>query len=243
VAQTPEDLLEAAMTAKSPGTRARLARRGLATRASLDRTTHAMLLRQLYLALYELRRFEAALLIAESALALRVIPDVLHHDASRAAVAAGDLESAIVHLRAASRRGPASRRSVHLWTLGSTLFHAGRYVESAAALERAVRWSTHERPLYRAQIALVRIAAGEKPHDLQQVIDDLARSRCGQGYGRFVLGHLAYAARELDAARRHLDAFMRRAKSWSATMVIALEPELAMTRATLTKIGPTCPTV
>ncbi|MDP9152120.1 MAG: hypothetical protein M3O36_19520, partial [Myxococcota bacterium] len=56
----PEELLRKAMVAQSPAARGRWARQGLAARSSLDKTTHAMLLRQLYLAHYELRRFERA---------------------------------------------------------------------------------------------------------------------------------------------------------------------------------------
>jgi tetratricopeptide (TPR) repeat protein len=196
-----------------------------------------MLLRQLYMALLESRRFDDARAVAESAIALRVIPDVLHHDASRAAAAAGDVAGAVAHLRIAARRAPASRRSFHLWTLGSTLFHAQRYDESAAALERAVRWSTHERPLYRAQLALVRIASGEEVEHLQETINELAAAPCGQGYGLFVLGHLAYAAREFHASRRYLDAFVQRRGVWSPATAIALEPEIAMTTSTLAKIA------
>ena len=236
---SPEELLHRAMQAKGASSRARLARRGLATRSPIDRTTHAMLLRQLYVALFEQRRFRDALDVAESAVDFGVMPDVIHHDAARAAAAAGDVDSAIAHLRSAARRAPASRRSFHWWTLGSTLFHAQRYGESAAALERAVRWAASDRPLYEAQLALVRIAAGERASsDLQRTIDDLAAAPCGQGYGRFVLGHLAYAAREFRAARQYLDAFVRRTESSPKPTAIALEPELRMAKATLAKMAP-----
>lgn len=225
------------MSAKDARERARIARRGLASRAPLDRTTHAMLLRQLYVALFEQRRFDDARSVAESAVDLRVLPDVIHHDAARAAAAAGDVESAILHLRTAARRAPASRRSFHWWTLGSVFFHAERYDEACAALERAVRWSTNDRPLYRAQLALVQLASGAHPQGLQAAIDDLAAAPCGQGYGRFVLGHLAYAAREFRAARRYLDAFVRRTESSPGAMCVALEPELRMAKATLAKMA------
>jgi len=227
------------MNARDAAGRAKLARRGLASRASLDRTTHAMLLRQLYLALFESRRFDRAREIAESAIDLGVMRDVIHHDAARAASAAGDVDAAIAHLRAASRRAPASRRAFHWWTLGSTLFFAQRYDDAIVALERAVRWSASDKPLYRAHLALVRIAAGEAPNarDLQKTIDDLAHAPSGQGYGRFVLGHLAYAAREFRAARRYLEAFVARVATWAPSTAIALEPELRMTTATLAKMG------
>lgn len=235
-AKAPEELLHKAMTARSSAERARHARRGLAARGRLDRTTHAMLLRQLYLSHFEARRFEKALGVAEQALELDVLPDVLHQDAARAALASGDLDDALTHLRMAARRSPASRRAFHQWTLGSILFLAHRYAQAIAALERAARWGTTERPLYRAHLALARIAAGETPEDLQRTIDALAEAPCGQGYGRFVLGHLAYAAGELRAARRYLDAFLARVDARRGAMSIALEGEREMAKATLAKM-------
>lgn len=232
----PEDYLRKAMAARSARSRAMYARRGLATRGALDRTTHAMLLRQLYLSLYEGRNFAKAHEIALQALELDVLPDVLNQDAARAALAAGDLDAALAHLRAASRRGPASRRPFHLWTLGSTLFLAQRYDESIAALNRAVRWGTKDKPLYRAHLALSRIAAGERVGDLQETINALAEAPCGQGYGRFVLGHLAYAAGEWAAAKRYLEAFLKRTSTSRPALGIALEGEVRMTRATLGKM-------
>lgn len=225
------------MAARSPSTRARYARQGLATRAPLDRTTQAMLLRQLYLSQFEAKKFEKAHAIALQAIELDVLADVLHQDAARAAIGAGDLEAALGHLRTAARRSPASRRAFHSWTLGSVLFMAQRYEEAIAALTRATRWGTRDKPLYRAHQMLARIAAGEPPSaDLQETIDALAHAPCGQGYGRFVLGHLAYATGEWAAARRYLDAFVRRTEASRAAMAIALSAELKMSRATLAKM-------
>lgn len=237
LATSPEESLRRAMAARTPDTRARWARQGLSTRAPLDRTTQAMLLRQLYLSQFESRRFELAHTTALQALALDVMPDVLHQDAARAALASGKLETALGHLRTAARRSPASRRPFHLWTLGGVLFLAHRYAEAIAALTRATRWGTRDKPLYRAHLALARIASGEVVTDLQDTIDALAQAPCGQGYGRFVLGHLAYAASEWDAARRYLEAFVRRTEAARPSMGIALEPELRMARATLAKMS------
>ena len=235
-AALPEECLRKAMEAPSARSRAIYARRGLASRSTLDRTTHAMLLRQLYLSLYEGRRFDKAHAIAMQALELGVLPDVLNQDAARAALANGDLDAALNHLRAAARRGPASRRPFHLWTLGSTLFLAQRYDEAAAALNRAVRWGTKDKPLYRAHLALSRVAAGERLSDLQDTITALAEAPCGQGYGRFVLGHLAYAAGEWSAAKRYLEAFLKRTSISRPALGIALEGEVRMSRATLAKM-------
>lgn len=235
----PEDCLRKAMIAKSPRARAMYARRGLATRGALDRTTHAMLLRQLYLSLFEVRRFRQAHDIALQALQLDVLADVLNQDAARAALADGDLDSALTHLRAAARRGPASRRPFHLWTLGSALFLAHRYDEAVAALSRAARWGTKDKPLYRAHLALARIAAGDTPvtSELQDTINQLAEAPCGQGYGRFILGHLAYAAGAWPAAKRYLEAFLKRTEASRPSLGIALEGEVKMTRSTLAKMS------
>jgi tetratricopeptide (TPR) repeat protein len=233
----PEDFLRKAMAARTARARATYARRGLATRGPIDRTTHAMLLRQLYLSLYEERRFQQAHQIALQALELDVLADVLNQDAARAALASGELESALTHLRAASRRGPASRRPFHLWTLGGALFLAQRYAEAAAALARAARWGTKDKPLYRAHLALAQLAAGEEVDDLQDTINELAEAPCGQGYGRFVLGHLAYAAGEWAAAKRYLEAFLKRTTASRPALGIALEGEVRMTRATLAKMS------
>ncbi len=234
--QPPEELLRRAMVARSPAARARWARRGLAAIAPLDKTTQAMLLRQLYLSLFEERDFSRALEVATQALELGIMSDVIRQDAARAALACGDLDAAIVHLRVAARSAPPSRRAFHLWTLGSILFRAHRYDEAAAALTHAVRWGTHDKPLYRAHLALVRIAAGEAVDEVAAAIEDLSSAPCGQGYGRFVLGHLAYASGAWGAARRYLDAFVRRTERAPA-LGIALAGEVKMARATLAKMA------
>ncbi len=213
------------------------ARRGLASGGPLDRTVHAMLLRQLYLSLYEGRRFRQAHTVALQALELDVLSDVLNQDAARAALGSGQLEAALSHLRAAARRGPASRRPFHLWTLGSALFLAHRYAEASAALRRAARWGTTDKPLYRGHLALSRIAAGEVVRDLDETMHSLAEAPCGQGYGRFILGHLAYAAGHWNAARRYLEAFVKRTSTSRPALGIALEAEVRMARATLGKIS------
>ena len=196
-----------------------------------------MLLRQLYLSYYETRRFERAHAVALQAIALGVLVDVFHQDAARAALGVRNVDSAVAHLRMAARRGPASRRPFHLWTLGSVLFLAHRYAEAMGALARAVRWATGDKPLYRAHLALVRVAAGERVGDVRATIEELAVAPCGRGYGRFVLGHLSYAVGAWDVARRFLEAFIKRTESSGPVLVLALEGELKMTRATLSKMA------
>ena len=69
------------------------------------------------------------------------------------------------------------------------------------------------------------------------MIDELASAPCGQGYGRFVLGHLAYAASEWAVARRYLQAFVDRTESARGPLAIALGPEVEMARSTLAKMA------
>jgi tetratricopeptide (TPR) repeat protein len=221
------------MTASTPRARALWARRGLASRRRLDRTTQSMLLRQLYLAYYETRRFAQALAISEQNLELGVLPDVIHQDAARAAQALGEVDVAAGHLRLAARVGPVTRRAFHWWTLGSVFFLAGRHGEAISALTRAARWGTRDKPLYQGHLALARWASGEPVEGVASLLAKLAAVPSGQGYGRFVLGHLAYYGRRWNEARRHLDAFVTRCAAGRAAIAIALDGEIALARKTL----------
>lgn len=192
-----------------------------------------MLLRQLYMAHFESRRFRKAYDVAIQALGLRVLIDVAHQDAARAAAALGWQDDAIGHLRLAARRGPPSRRAFHHWCLGSALMLAGRSGEAASALARAARWGTTDRPLYKAHEALARLRAGEAVTGLRATYDRLERATCGQGYGRFVLGMLAVHLGRLDDARKQLSAFLKRTRTARPAMVTALAPEIALAEQTL----------
>jgi tetratricopeptide (TPR) repeat protein len=225
--KSPEHHLQKAITARSASLRAKYARLGLSARARLDRTTQAMLLRQLYLAQFEGRRFQEALDIAGQLIQLQVLADVAHQDAARACQALGDVARAMGHLRLAARACPASRRAFHLWTLGGLLYLSGRYGQAVSALTRAARWGTTDKPLYVGHLALARCAQGESLINLDGIIDQLEAAPCGQGYGRFVLGRLcSYAGRREDATR-YLQAFIRRTNRGRPALGIALEGELA----------------
>jgi tetratricopeptide (TPR) repeat protein len=230
-----EESLAKAVAARSVAARAKHARAGLAS-PELDADTKALLLRQLYLAHYEAQRFEKALTVAEQAIEVGELVDVCHQDAARAAFALGDLDGALVHLRAAARVGPPSRRGFHHWTIGSYLFARGRYAEATAALERAHRWSTNERPLYRAHMTLAQLAAGETVDDARAHLEALTVVPCGQGYGRFVLGMLAEALGERTVARKYLEAFVRRTEEQRPLLATSLAAELALARASLARL-------
>ncbi len=225
------------MHAKSSRAKGNWARRGLAHRGPLDRTTQAMLLRQLYLSYYTEQQFEPAYQTACQAAELDVLTDVMHQDAARAKQAAGQLDAAVGHLRLAARRAPPSRRAFHWWTLGSVLFLAGQHEEAIAALSRAARWGTTDKPLYQGHLALVKCHAGKRVRGLAGVIERLANCPAGQGYGRFVLGQLSYQQQRYEDARRYLRSFVKRTGRGREAMTIALNGELEMARATLAALA------
>jgi len=227
---TPELLLRKATLARTSGTRAKYAERGLALSAGLDRTTRALLLRQLYLSHMEARRFAEALAAAEQMILADIMPDVARQDAARACLGLGERERAVDHLRLASRVSPPARRAFHLWTLGSILYLMGHHREAAGALMRASRWGTTEKPLYLAQAALARRAAGEGNSDLADFRERLSDAPCGQGYGQFVLGELAYEVGDFPAARQYLRLFIKRTTSGRVALEVALSGEIAHAR-------------
>jgi pentatricopeptide repeat protein len=230
------DLLEKATLARSAGLRAKYATRGL-EEPGADTTTQAMLLRQLYIAHMEAKRFEDALAVAEQMIEKGVMPDVAQQDASRACLGLGDSARAIEHLRIASRVGPASRRAFHLWTLGSTLYLLGRSDEAVGILSRAARWGTTARPLYVAQVALARCAAGEDVDGLDELRDRLEEAACGQGYGQFVLGELSFQLGDYATAKRYLDGFVRRTANGRVALAVALSAEIQQAKRLLGTIG------
>ncbi len=236
---TPELLLRKATLARTSGTRAKYAERGLAISAGVDRTTRALLLRQLYLSHMEGRRFDEALAAAEQMILADIMPDVARQDAARACLGLGDRDNAVAHLRLASRVSPPARRAFHLWTLGSVLYLMGHYREATGALMRASRWGTTEKPLYLAQAGLARHAAGEaSPDDLAGLRERLADAPCGQGYGQFVLGELAYEAGDFTVARQYLRLFVKRTTGGRVALEVALSGEIAHARRLLRAMRP-----
>lgn len=232
----PEDLLERAIQAPTARAKETAARRGLAFEEEIDRTTEAMLRRQLYLSLYARKRFEEAYQEIVKAVDLNILRDVVHQDAARAKQALGAIDEAVGHLRLAARSAPPSRRAFHWWTLGSVLFLASRNEDAIRALERAVRWATQEKPLYQGHLALAKLAVGRRVRSIPKLIERLDACPAGQGYGRFVLGQLAYAAGRHQAAGDYLRRFVERAAGRDA-MALALHGEVEMARQTLEAIA------
>lgn len=233
---TPELLLRKATLARTSGLRAKYAQRGLSQSGRVDRTTRVLLLRQLYLSQMEARRFEEALATAEDMLRLSVMVDVARQDAARACLGLGQQEMALEHLRIASRVGPPSRRAFHLWTMGTVLYLLDRHREAIGALSRAARWGTTDKPLYQAQVALARLACGEPSGDLTTLQERLAEAPCGQGYGQFVLGELAFARGDLAGAKLYLQGFVKRSTAGRVALAVALQGEIQRARTILGKI-------
>jgi tetratricopeptide (TPR) repeat protein len=165
-----------------------------------------------------------------------VMPDVAHQDAARACLGLGEPERAIVHLRFASRASPPTRRAFHLWTLGSALYFSGHFREAIGALSRAARWGTTDKPLYRGQLALARLSAGEAAGNLRVTRERLEEAACGQGYGQFVLGELAFHAGDYPAAERYLSAFVRRTTGGRVALEVALTAEITRARRLLSQM-------
>jgi tetratricopeptide (TPR) repeat protein len=231
------DVLQRAMQANTPRARGIWARRGLAVPTRIDRTTRSMLLRQLYLAYYEERRFQKAAEIAEQVIALEVLPDVAHQDAARAKQALGEIDAAAGHLRLAMRLGPVKRKAFHWWTLGSLYFLARRYDEAISALSRAARWGTTDKPLYQGHLAVVRCASGQHVPDLSVLIQRLAEAPSGQGYGQFILGQMAFYDGRRDEARHYLEAFVKRSTGGRTALALALEGEIEVARQILATLA------
>lgn len=227
----PADWLRRATLADSAGARAKYATRGL-EEVGTDRTTRAMLMRQLYLSQLEARRFDDAVSTARAVVQLQVMPDVAYQDCARAELGLGDREAALLSMRRAARLAPATRRSFHFWTLGSLLLLTGRAEQAVDALSRAVRWAGGSRPLYRGHLALAQSATGRAPSTQQWAAlrAELAESECGRGYGRFVLGLMAHAQGDLAAASGYLEAFVRRSEGGRVARAVGLSAELEHAR-------------
>lgn len=227
--------LERAMAAKSPRARSKAAREGLVGVADVE--TQALLLRQLYLGELESGKFDRAKDVAEQLITLGTMPDVARHDAARACQALGKLDEAIAHLREAVKLAPQGRIAFHLSTLGALLYAAGHSDEARVPLEAAIATSGSALPLVRGQLALAKHASGDDTAELDLAFHELQHDRAGEGYGRFVLGELAYARGDRRAAQIYLEAFLAKVRRARPAARAALAPEVARAEATLGRIA------
>jgi tetratricopeptide (TPR) repeat protein len=227
----PEELLLKASRAKTPAVRARYAQRALKLKGPIEPTTRAMLFRQLYLVAMERQKFGEAEELAQAMLALDVLVDIAHQDAARACLGLKNLDGALGHLRLAARRGPASRRAFHLSMLGALLYLNGRGQNALPTLELAARWSTTDKPICRAQLALAKhelgIAADE---DFEGLRRDLEQSLHHRGYDEYLLGELCALLGDDDSAQRYFESFVERTTSGRVALFIALQAEIGRAR-------------
>ena len=231
----PEDYLRLSLEATDGPSRARYARAGLALN-DIAPDTQQLLLRQLYLAHLEARRFQRAADVARQMSAVGALRDIAHHDASRALAAVGDLEAAVVEQRMAARAAPAARRSFHLWSLATLLHFAGDTEGALRALKRAERWAQRDRSLIRAHAAYVRLDAGRGVEQLGDVLGDLRRSKNREGYGQYLLGMIAYLMDDHGKAAVHLRSFLRRNASADVAKTMTLREELRRARTALARL-------
>jgi tetratricopeptide (TPR) repeat protein len=200
------------METRSQPAAGELAKQGLAAGRThdLDPEGEVLLLREVFKAHLHAQRVRSAHAVARKMVRLGALPEVTHADLGRACAALGWWTSASQAYRLAARFAPARRRALHWASCAAALHHAERHEEALAALERAVRWSTTTRPLHRAYAALIQLDQGRHVDDLEVVTSELEAARCGEGYGRYVLGLLALARGDRARARRYLREFVRR---------------------------------
>jgi tetratricopeptide (TPR) repeat protein len=201
-----------------------------------DPEFRCLLLRQLFLAEFEDGQFTDALTIAEEMIELGELADVSRQDAARACLALGDTGAAVGHLRIAARICPPSRRPFHDWTLGSLLYLEGDWDAAVAALSRAARWATTQKPLYEAQLGLAQRAAGHRDPDLTRLRRELEDSPCAAGYGALVLGELCLLLGDESSGQEHLRGFVERLEAGRRSKAATLQVELAYARELLAGI-------
>ena len=185
-----EEYLRLAMAAASPEQATALATKGLSALAPDDAEGAVLLQREIFKAHLISGRPRSAHAVARKMVRAGALPEVAHADLGRACAALGWWIRAAQAYRVAARFAPARRRALHWGACGAAFHHAARHDDALSALDRALRWSSAARPLHRAHAALVRIDRGESIDDLDGLVADLELARCGEGYGRYVLGRL-----------------------------------------------------
>jgi tetratricopeptide (TPR) repeat protein len=238
-----EFFLRKASLARSAELRAKYARRGLDREGPIEPTVRAMLMRQLYLSAMERRRFSEARQLAHEMLSLHVVEDAAHQDAARACIGQGDIDGAVRHLRLAARIGPAARRAFHFSTLGALLYLNGRATEALSVLRLAVRWSTTDKAICRAQLVLAELEAreaGATPEllrdEIESLRDALETSEHRRGYADYILGELCLLLEDTTSARFYFNEFVARTTSGRVALRVALEGEIRRAKGHLARM-------
>ncbi len=232
----PDEWLARAVAAESAEERRSCAEEGLASSAVSDADTEALLWRELYLADFALGEYSNALQSAVRGADCGEMVDVFFQDAANAALAMGKPSLALNYLGRATSTAPLRRRGFHLWSRGALHYVLGNLPRASFDLRRAVRSAPENDPLALAHLALVEVSRGNEVESLSEIVKALLDSPARDGYGRFVLGHLAYAAGDKRASSRYLSAFADYVSGTDGPTRAHLAGELAMTRATLAKL-------
>jgi tetratricopeptide (TPR) repeat protein len=215
---TADDYLRLAISTGSPAEAAVLAERGLRHNdgkagLEIEPETRLLLLREIYRAHLHARRLRSAHAVARKMVRLSVAQEIAHVDFARVCAALGWWNRAGQAYRIAARNAPAARRAMHWGSVAVALHHQQQFSEALSALERAVRWALTTRPLHRAYIALIQLDSGKNVRDIphiHELITELECARCGEGFGRYVLGLLYAALGDGRRARHNLRQFVQR---------------------------------
>lgn len=234
---SPEEHLYRALRAADAAGRLEHAEVGLALpEAEVEPDTRVLLLRQVYLARLEMRQFRAAAETAEAMARIGPLRDIALHDRARALQALGEIDAAIDAQRLAARNAPPDRRSFQLWGL-ATIQHFARDDDAAlATLRRGLRLAGRDRPLLKAHAAYIRLENDRPVRGLAAIRTKLAAAKCGQGYGQYLLGMIAFHMGDERAATVHLRTFLRRNAGIDAAKALTLREELRRARLALAQI-------
>ena len=213
---TPELLLRKATARSNVGhPRAMRRARFWPSAPDVDRTTRALLLRRLPTSrTWRGRRFAGSLAGREQMIEADIMPDVARQDAARAVL--GERRA---RTRGRPFSGSASRVQIRprvaRFTSGRSA--ASRYLMGQPSrgrrrCSRAPRAGARPRkPLYLAQVALARRRRRRgEPGYSRALREHLADAPCGQGYGQFVLGELAYTEAILPRRANARGLFIKR---------------------------------
>ena len=127
--------------------------------------------------------------------------------------------------------------SVHLRPFGRADFD--RLIAGAESPEFLYQWAgpLFTYPLDRPQLERYLLtASGNLPTTRLFTALDESEAPAGQGYGRFVLGLMAFYDHRHAEARRYLEAFVRKTTGGRATTAIALGGEVCLARDVLGRI-------
>jgi tetratricopeptide (TPR) repeat protein len=233
--RTAEDCLLDAVRSTLPDDRLRFANEGLAL-TPLAPTTELLLWRQVYTARLERRRFRQALEAADRMIAVGVLRDIAFHDAARAHAALGDFDRAIAMQRLAARASHPVRRSFHRWSLATLQHFAGYPDDALSTLTRAMRCSTRDRALLQGHALYVRLESGRPVRGAERIVTMLRESASREGYGRFLLGMIAYHQGDHATARQELGVFVARHQQAEPARAITLREELRRARVALGRV-------